>query len=93
MDTVIHTAAAAAFFCWLGFLIWYSIRAKWWRVPEGRNVWGVALALTAALGMVNASYIWPDYSLRPIVVLTVYVSLALLGIQRTVQMERNQRKD
>lgn len=92
MRGLIHATAVAAFFCWLVFLAWYMIRAKWWRSPEGRNVWQVALALTIALGMVVASYTWPDYSIRPIVVLGVYLYLAALGVQRTIQLERNQRQ-
>jgi hypothetical protein len=93
MRAVIEVAATTAFFTWLLFLVWYSVRAKWWRSPEGRNVWGVALALTVALGMIVAAYTWRDYAARPYVVLTVYVGLAALAIQRTVQLERNQRRN
>ncbi|MFE5309690.1 hypothetical protein [Isoptericola sp. NPDC056605] len=88
---VIHVVSLVALLAWLVFLVWYSLRAKWWRSPEGRNVWGVASALVIALGMVNASYIWPDYAARDWVVLGVYAYLAALAVQRTVQMERRQR--
>jgi|GEM_PF-6189002 len=88
----IHVAAFVALVGWLTFLVWYSLRAKWWKSPEGRNVWGVASALVVALGMVNASYIWPDYAARDWVVLGVYVYLAALAVQRTAQMERRQRR-
>jgi hypothetical protein len=89
---IIHVAALVAFVGWLTFLVWYSLRAKWWKTPEGRNVWGVASALVIALGMVNASYIWPDYAARDWVVLGVYAYLAALAVQRTAQMERRQRR-
>lgn len=92
MRAVIEVAAIAAFSAWAVFLIWYSVRAKWWRSPEGRNVWGVALALTVALGIIVAAYLWRDYVARPYVVLTVYVGLAALAVQRTIQLERNQRR-
>lgn len=90
MSGFIHASAVAAFACWLIFLAAYSVLAKWWRKPEGRNVWGVALALTVALGMVVASYTWPGYAFRPVVVTAVYLGLAALAVQRTVQMVRRQ---
>lgn len=92
MRTAIEIAAVVAFLAWAAFVTWYSIRARWWRSPEGRNVWGVGLALAIALGMIVAAYTWPDYAARPYVVLTVYVGLAALGIQRTIQLERAQRR-
>jgi hypothetical protein len=85
-------AASAAFLSWLVFLATYSLRAKWWRSPEGRNVWGVAAALTWALGIIVAAYLWPDYDIRDWLVPVTYVALAALGVQRTVQMLRRQRQ-
>lgn len=84
--------AWAAFSAWLSFVALYSLRAKWWRSPEGRNVWGVGLALTVALGLIVVAYTWPDYALRPWLVPAVYAGLTALGIQRTVQMLRRQRR-
>jgi predicted anti-sigma-YlaC factor YlaD len=92
MRAAIEVAAVVAFLTWFVFVVWYSVRARWWRSPEGRNIWGVGFALTVALGMIVAAYTWPDYSARPYVVLTVYVGLAALGIQRTIQLERAQRR-
>lgn len=92
MSAVIEVAAIVAFLAWLTFVIWYAMRARWWRSPEGRNVMGVAVALTWALGIIVAAYLWPDYAIRPWLVLITYVVLAALGVQRTVQMERRQRR-
>ncbi|MFB7798924.1 hypothetical protein [Isoptericola sp. NPDC056134] len=81
-----------AFGGWLLFVALYSLRARWWKTPEGRNVWGVGLALTVALGIIVAAYTWPDYELRPVIVPVLYTGLGLLAVQRTVQMLRRQRQ-
>lgn len=85
-------AAIAAFSAWAVFLGAYSLRARWWRSPEGRNVWLVTLALVFAFGVIVAAYIFGDYAIRPYAILVVYLSLAALGVQRTVQMLRQQRR-
>lgn len=81
-----------AFSAWLSFFVCYSALTRWWRSPEGRNVWGVGLSLTVAFGIIVAAYTWPDYWLRPYLVPTLYTGLGIFGFQRLVQMLRRQRE-
>lgn len=92
LDLFKELAAWAAFGAWFSFVATYSALAKWWRSPEGRNVWLVGLALTVAFGIIVAAYTWPDYAMRPYIVPILYVALAALGFQRLVQMIRRQRQ-
>lgn len=92
MPTLIQILVYTACASWLVCLTWYSVRAKWWRWREGRNIWGVALALTAVLALIAAQRIWPDYWLRPWLQVIVYGALTILAIQRTVQIELAQRR-
>lgn len=82
----------AALFAWVVFVAWYWIRARWWESRTGQNVMGVALGIAALLLMIAAQRLWPDYEIRPLVQTFVYGGLAALAIQRTWQMEHEQRR-
>lgn len=79
-------SASAALLAWATFAAWYWVRARWWESPEGRNVMGVSLTLCAALLLVITSqpHDWPR--------VLVCLALAGLAVQRTVQLERAQRR-
>lgn len=81
-----------AFLAWVTFVVSYTVRAKWWRSPEGRNVWFVAVSLAFAFGVIVAAYTWPEYPWRPVLVPAIYGALGVLGVQRTWQMFRRQRR-
>jgi hypothetical protein len=40
----------AAFWCSVGFVVWYSICAPWWRYPVGRAIVALDSAIALALG-------------------------------------------
>lgn len=78
----------AAFLSWASFWGCFSILARWWKTPEGQNVWLVSLALTWAFGIITAAYLWPEYDIRPWFVPVTFGLLALLGVQRTYHLFR-----
>lgn len=92
MSTIIDWTAYLATAAWAVFALWYALRARWWEQPEGRNVMGVAVAITALLLLVSLARVAPDWAGRPIAQLAVYGGLIALAIQRTVQLERAQRR-
>lgn len=75
--------ATLAAIVWFAFLIWYTVRAQWWRVPVGRNTFGVS----AVLFLVSLLHWFPN----DITGIIVYGAVAALGIQRIVQLEKAQR--
>ncbi|MGW8565642.1 putative phage holin [Isoptericola sp. NPDC055881] len=82
-----RTAAALfAFTVWFAFWVTYTVLTKWWRYPEGRNVWSVSLALWIAFGIVAAAYLWPQYSIREWFVPVMFTVLGVLGLQRLWQL-------
>ena len=87
----IHLFAFMAFVQWVVFVGWYAVRAKWWKSPEGVNIMGVAVAVVLILGLINASYTWPGYAIRPYALTGVFILTTLLGAQRTMQLEHHQR--
>lgn len=92
MNLAVTILMYAALTAWLVFVAWYWIRARWWESPTGRNVMGVAMGVASLLALIAANRTWPDYWLRPAFQTLVYGALIILGIQRTWQMEREQRK-
>lgn len=77
---------------WLTFIIWYWIRAKWWKNVFGVNTMSVSIALLLILIRLDSLQIWPD--LKPSVVwgFILYTGVAVLAIQRTYLMEKTQRE-
>lgn len=93
MTALTNSLAYAAAVAWLLFALWYQIRARWWVTPEGRNVMAVALGIVAMLGLAALARVAPDWPGRPWAQLVVFAGLIVLAIQRTVQLERAQRRD
>lgn len=92
MTTVVLVLQCAALASALVFATWYGVRAAWWRSPEGRNIMGVSVAVAAVLVLIVLQQFFPDYPGRRVVQVVVYTTVALLFVQRTVQLERAQRR-
>lgn len=92
MSEHVRVLVWAGFVVWATFCLWYHVRATWWRSPEGRNIMGVAAAVTALLGLIAAQASWPGYALRPWVQTIIYGVIPVLGLQRLAQLERRQRE-
>lgn len=83
--------ALFALCAWTVFIGWYWLRARWWKSDIGWNVMGVATAIWLLLCLNVSSIAFPDYELRPYVRATVYLFLGVVAVQRTIQLEREQR--
>lgn len=88
--------AVAAALSWVTFVVWYQIRATWWKSQIGQNV--MILGAMLAFSFVRlALIIWDGtpshYS--PGQVLSgffTYTIAAVIGVQRTYLMEKAQRE-
>lgn len=80
-----------ACFAWFVFVVWYTVRAKWWKVPVGRNAFGVSLVLFLILLRITLARLWPGFrELEPAAVV-IYLAAAAYGFQRVYQLEKAQR--
>lgn len=74
---------------WGLFLVWYTLRAKWWKTLVGRNTFGVSAVLFVIL--VRATLLrWND-DFVDVAGIIIYVAAGLFGIQRIIAMESAQR--
>lgn len=87
--TVVMTTAALV---WFAFLGWYTIRAKWWRLPVGRNTFGVSLVLFLILLRATVLRWFPEFQQHDVAGIIVYGLAVALGIQRLIYMEKAQRE-
>lgn len=82
---------------WLMVVVWYWIRAKWWKSPVGRNTMGISIAI--ALALVRLTYSQLD-AISPAPMpwyLTafgsvIYSYLAYSGFRRVYLIEQSQRQ-
>lgn len=89
MITVSVVVAAAV---WLTFIVWYSVRARWWKTPYGRNTFWVSTVLFWVLARIAAVRLIPDFPEHEILGALVYILAAVVGVWRTVLMEGAQRE-
>lgn len=91
----IPTFAAAA--SWIVVVVWYSVRAKWWKTFIGQNTWAISFIIMLALIRLSIIHLTLSSSVRADVGSTVfgfliYFGLAYVGIQRVYLIEESQRK-
>lgn len=86
--TIAITLALAS---WVAFLGWYSLRAKWWRSPVGRNTFNVSLVLMVILLRLAVLRWFPTHHQHDIWGILIYLWAAVLGGQRIRFVERAQR--
>jgi hypothetical protein len=77
---------------WTAFVVWYWIRAKWWKSDIGRNTMFVSMALAVALLRLVTQLIWPTTKHHVWSPIVFYGILAVLAVERIWQMERAQRE-
>ena len=92
VNLVLDVTVFAATFGWLVFIVWYWIRATWWKGPIGRNTMFTTGILFLILLRRSVVDIWPSFNEHPIVGILIYGTAFGLAIQRTIHMERAQRK-
>ena len=85
-------AATASALAWFGFIAWYSIRAKWWKTPIGRNTFGVSAVLCIVLLRIAVLLWFPDLKQSKTIGAIIYTGAAILGAQRIVFVEKAQRE-
>ena len=92
MNLWIAVPAGFAALTWLAFIVYYWIRATWWRGPLGRNTMFVSMALFLVLFRITILNFFPN--LQPNIPLGVifYGALGWLAIQRIVFAEKSQRE-
>lgn len=75
--TVISAASA-----WFVFLVFYTIVAKWWRGPIGRNTFGVSFVLWVILARLAVLRIWPDMHQSDVVGIILYALTGFYAFRR-----------
>jgi hypothetical protein len=99
MNWWIALSAGAAFLTWTGLVVWYAIRAKWWKTHIGQNTMAVSFVIALAMMRaftVAAFDVQPVYALQPwqaVVGALIYTMLAFLGGQRIYFVEMSQRRE
>lgn len=90
---MITASIVGAAFVWLVFLVWYTVRAKWWKDPYGRNTFLVSLVVFWILLRLTMVRLLPGFREHEILGAIVYVFAALAGLARIALMEKAQREE
>lgn len=80
----------AATIAWFLFLVVFTLLAKWWKNPYGRNAFGVSFVLFVILFRIMVLRIWPDIEQKDFVGIIVYSLAGIFAIQRGILMVRAQ---
>lgn len=78
---------------WATFLVWYSVRAKWWKHSVGWNTFGVSLMLFLILLRLSILRAHPTANDGALPGIVIYTMTAALAVQRVVFMEKAQREN
>jgi hypothetical protein len=84
-STLAHTltiSVIAAATAWFLFLVFYTIVAKWWRGPIGRNTFGVSFVLWVILARLATLRIWPNIHQSDVVGIILYSLTGFYAIRR-----------
>lgn len=77
---------------WLTFVIWYTLRAKWWKKSLGWNTFGVSAFLVLLVGRLALIRLTGDEWDFVASGVVVYLLGTGLAVQRIIYMERAQRE-
>jgi hypothetical protein len=91
VNTFVTWVVTCSAVVWLGFLVSYSVHAKWWRNPVGRNAFGVSLILFLILMRIALVRHFPDLQEHMIGAVIIYGLAGAYGIQRWRQMRKAQK--
>lgn len=92
LSVVLDWTVTFAALVWLTFLVWYTLRARWWGNPYGRNAFFVGLVLFLILTRIALSRHIEPFKESQEVAISIYALAALYGISRIALMERAQRE-
>lgn len=88
--------AVAAGVAWTVFVVWYAIRAKWWKTQVGQNVMILGLLLAFSFDRLAIVILQTDGAVRTtsqvVTGVIMYGLSAFLGVWRTILMEKAQRE-
>lgn len=97
MNPFVAVPTFIATVAWVGVVVWYWIRAKWWKSFVGQNT--MAVSFFIALSLVRLTYAHLDnIPSRPsstgltVFGVIVYAGLAYTGFQRVYLIEQSQRQ-
>lgn len=76
---------------WWAVSVWYTLRARWWRVSLGRNAEFINIALALLLTRLAVVRIWPQVKEVEWLTVLLYLALAVFALQRMRHIERAQR--
>lgn len=89
-------SAGLAALSWVGLVVWYAIRAKWWKSHIGQNTMGVSAVLALLLVRLTVLLASPPYTptgfWETFFGVAFYLALAYLGVQRIYFVEQSQRE-
>lgn len=91
MNLWIAIPTFAAALVWIGVFVYYWVRAKWWKSPEGRNTEAVSAVVAILLIRLSVIHIWPDYVDRSVSGFIVYTLAGIVGLWRIGLIEKAQR--
>ena len=76
---------------WGTFTVWYSLRARWWRNPYGRNTMGTSVGIFALLLAFCAELLYGRFPGDQVLWTLVFLNLGIMAVHRTYHMEKVQR--
>lgn len=76
---------------WTTAVIYYGLRAKWWKSPEGRNTEAVSFIVALLLIRLSAIQLFPDYIDRSWTGAPIYTLMGVVAIWRIGLIEKAQR--
>lgn len=81
---------------WVTLVVWYHLRAKWWKTKIGYNTMGVSLVIALSMTRLFFLQLTPPYTIyqttEVVFGVFLYLALAFLGVQRIVFVEQSQRE-
>ena len=84
-STIEHTLTIAiitATISWFLFIVLYSLTAKWWKTPVGRNTFGVSAVLFVILFRQMSLRVWPEVEQKDLIGIAVYSLATLFAFRR-----------
>ena len=91
MNLLIAIPTFLAAVVWVGVVVFYAVRAKWWKTPEGRNTEAVSAILAVLLIRLSLVHILPDYVDHSATGRITYSLVAIVGLWRIGPIEKAQR--
>lgn len=77
---------------WWTFVVWYALRAKWYKVASGRNVMSVSVGLASVLSLFSIGVVFGRFAGYEAVWGIVFLVITVGGIHRIYYVEKIQRQ-